>query len=126
MTPGAHRLHRQPVPIISLDIPDDICLRAQSLGLDVETFLIASLRAVVAKMEETVKEAAASEQRTGPGRKPKGGGRAQVTLQLEEHDVLPGLDAAIKKSKAPWSRSDVVNWLVKRWLTDEHGALPQK
>ena len=97
MTPGAHRLHRQPVPIISLDIPDDICLRAQSLGLDVETFLIASLRAVVAKMEETVKEAAAMKQadppKLKPGRKPKDAGRVASSWYIERpwHERLKAM-----------------------------------
>ena len=118
MTPGAHRLHRQPVPIISLDIPDDICQRAQSLGLDVETFLIASLRAVVAKMEETVKEAAASkkpDEKNVGGRPLKRAGRKQVTVQLEP-DYLEQVDGLAKSLGI--TRPDALNLVLEAAISD--------
>lgn len=97
-----------------INIPDDVYQRAESLGLDVEKYLIASLRAVVARMEETM--TAAPRKQDEPtaatkGRPPKAAGRVPSTYQLEKPHYERLTTFA---DKMGISKSDALNLILDR------------
>lgn len=94
------------MPAITIHLPADLYRRLLSLQVDPERFC---LTAVETAIRGHMNEKSSDEPKAG--RPQKRAGRAQVTVQLEQ-DLLSKLDAA---AGGPWSRSDIINWLLEKW-----------